>query len=443
MEKKPIDLDKLTPKQLEVEDLLSQVTLLVDSENYDAAMETLEKLQKINPQEIDIYLRIAQIHIIRDEFAAAYEALDKAAYINKTDARVYYYRGNAMFLEGRMEESLAEYGLAEEYGLKTDSMYMNMGFAYEQTGKPNQALQAYGKAVRLDPENPMYRYRRISLLLANNDVDTAEEQITDFLKRFPNIRDGYFLAVDVLFRKGKFAEAETMLLDVLEEHGEDTDIQALLIRAYTLLGKHREAIALGNKVLANPEATSQAIDDVTQTLPRLYLLEGEVDKGLEFLNATIKAEKEGEYNLNARTLLVTLLASLKRYRELLPQVESILAVPELREKLYMTYYLKGKALQELGRTDEARTAYRDAVNKLRMISIRRPASVDARIYRALSHQGLAEYEEALEELSIVEKLKAQTAEFYALRASIYEDMGDKERAEADKKKAESLQNKKK
>lgn len=437
-EERVIDLDKLTPAQLEAEDLLSQAILLINNDCYDEALERLQEAQKLNPNEVDIYLRQAQIHIIRENYGDAEAMLDKASYVNKQDGRINLHRGNVLFLRDKYAEAIEQFAAAEELGVKNATMYASMGVAYERTDRPDQALQAYSRAIRIDPDNPTHYVRRIELLLRFNAVDEADGEVTAFLKRFPNIREGYSFAVDILFRKDEYAKAEKLLNDVMADQGEDSILEALLVRTYALMDKRGMAIDLANKILADENADPDAKADALECLPRLYLMENQVDKGLELLKKTIAAEKDGAYNLPARSLQVTMLTALKRHKELLEAVEDIMSKPGLADELPMAYMLRGDTLRELGREAEAVAAYREGIIKLRNISIRMPASVDVRIFRAMCHKGVGEYEEALRELRIIESLKVDSAQFYEFRASIYEAMGDAPSAEADRKRAKEF-----
>lgn len=437
-DEKIINLDNLTPDELEAEDLLSKAAMFIQADNLDAAMEALQKAQELNPQEMDIYLRQAQVYILREEFEPALDMLEKAAYLDKTDARIYLHKGNIFFMQADYAAAIENFALAEEYGLKLASMCHSLGFAYEQLGKPDQAIQAYGRAVRLDPDNPLYRLRRIQLLLEFNEVDEAEELVVDFLKRFPEIREGYCFAVDVHFRRERYAEAEKLINEVMAANGKDPVLMTLLARTYTLQERIKEAIATAEEVLAMENPDEDARKDALECLVRLYMMNGELDKGIELLKKVISEEKEGQYDVESRTLLVMVLSSQQRHKELLAAIEDIMAVPALADAIYIVYMLKGIALEGLQRHDEAMEAYRQGNINLRKLTIRNPMQVDAHIFRAVCHKGLKEYEEALEQLKVAEQLKIENAEFYLLRASIYEAQGNKEKAEADKKKAKEI-----
>lgn len=437
-DEKIINLDNLTPDELEAEDLLSKAAMLIQADNLDAALENLQKAQELNPQEMDIYLRQAQVYILREEFDPALDMLEKAAYLDKTDARIYLHKGNIAFMQADYAAAIENFALAEEYGLKLASMCHSLGYSYEQLGQPDQAVQAYGRAVRLDPDNPLYRLRRIQLLLNFNEVDEAEEQVVDFLKRFPEIREGYCFAVDIHFRREHYDEAEKLINDVMAANGKDPVLMTLLVRTYTLQERTKEAIALAEEVLAMEEQDEDARKDALECLTRLYMMTGDVDKGIELLKKTIAEEKEGEWDVESRTLLVMVLSSQQRYKELLPAVEDILSKPALADTIYIVHMLKGICLEGLQRMDEAQTAYQEGIVNLRKLTIRNPMMVDAHIFRAVCHKGLKEYEEALEQLKLAEQLKVENAEFYLLRASIYEAQGNAEKANADKKKAKEL-----
>jgi len=72
--------------------------------------------------------------------------------LNPEYAEAYYNRGVAYGESGKVEEAIADYTKAVELNPESAEAYYNRGIAYGKSGKVEEAIADYTKAIELNPE---------------------------------------------------------------------------------------------------------------------------------------------------------------------------------------------------------------------------------------------------------------------------------------------------
>ena len=100
------------------------------------------------------------------------------------------------------------------------------------------------------------------------------------------------------------------------------------------------------------------------------------------------------------------------------------------------YYMsQALALARMGRKDEAREAYRQAIRIYRNETLQKPNQLDAYLYRAMALRDIGELDSALEMLDFISNLNDKIAEPYTIRAEIYRQQGKEAQARAELERA--------
>lgn len=102
------------------------------------------------------------------------------------------------------------------------------------------------------------------------------------------------------------------------------------------------------------------------------------------------------------------------------------------------YYYEPFALKKLGKQEEAKKLFEEAVTYFRSASLKNPGNVDCYAFRILSLRELGNCEKALELADYLVAVKDDLAEAHTLRATILEDLGREEEAKAERAKAVSI-----
>jgi tetratricopeptide (TPR) repeat protein len=158
-----------------------------NGKNYDEALKSYQMAQQIRPQDTTAYLYAAYAAAAKEDFSAAkeqytklqgigykstqmYNALLQMARQEKNDAEaskvlqqaLQAYPNNKSFMledlnadlsSGRGKEALAKIDKAIAADPKNANLYAVKGSLLDQAKQPAQALEAYKKAVEIEPEN--------------------------------------------------------------------------------------------------------------------------------------------------------------------------------------------------------------------------------------------------------------------------------------------------
>ncbi len=93
------------------------------------------------------------IHNRNGDLNAAIEDFNAALDIDGDQPEAFINRGNSWFLAGRFDDALEDYERALDAGLNKAWMaWYNIGLAYDQKKQPEKALEAYQKALDLNPD---------------------------------------------------------------------------------------------------------------------------------------------------------------------------------------------------------------------------------------------------------------------------------------------------
>ena len=102
------------------------------------------------------------------------------------------------------------------------------------------------------------------------------------------------------------------------------------------------------------------------------------------------------------------------------------------------YYYEPFALKKLGKQDEAKKLFEEAVVYYRSASLKNPGNVDCYAFRIMSLRELGDNQKALELADYLVMVKDDLAEAHTLRATVLEDMGRNEEAKTERAKAVSI-----
>jgi tetratricopeptide (TPR) repeat protein len=194
----------------------------------------------------------------------------------------------------------------------------------------DRAMELAREAVRDAPENPIYKAVLGELLLKAEEWDEAEEYLVGALLRSP--RD----------RRARSA------FDQLVEHKESTGISPDTYKE-SAVGKGIELM------LAEAEDEIEAKRLLASALEEMGLY---LERAQEFANEAVRGtgpERGAEAFLAARVTLAKIELEMGNYEEVLAALEPATRLATPYE--FDFHLIKGKALEELGRSEEAIDAY--------------------------------------------------------------------------------------
>ncbi len=186
------------------------------------AIAILKKIQRLDPQRLDIFERLAQLY----------------------------------FDQGLIVEAKREYQILADWYIKNAQL--------------EKAIEAHEKLVDLDPGNHVSSLRLADLLLRRGEIgsalkvyerlgsvliekgkiDEAERLYRHVLEKSPPEGDFLAAACDAFLEAGRTAVALEFLNYAVEKSPDSIELKTLLARTHVTMGEHEAALVLAKEVLA-------------------------------------------------------------------------------------------------------------------------------------------------------------------------------------------------
>jgi tetratricopeptide (TPR) repeat protein len=205
---------------------------LIKLEQYQAARLALERAVKLEPDQFDAVMTLAELNLGFGNVQRALELLESAAQLRPREFRVWY----------------------------------TMGKVLNDRGESSRAIYVYEKAVELDPSHRDALIALISSQVRSDRPEQAEPYVARALQRYPDDPAVLGLAARAAYNGRRFDEALSLADRALAR--EPRDVPALLARALT-----RVARSEWPRALPDAEAAVAAQPNEMQALNLLLKIE--------------------------------------------------------------------------------------------------------------------------------------------------------------------------
>mgnify|MGYP005847949623 CR=1 FL=1 len=150
--------------QPSVEQLILQAKSLWPSDPA-AAQSLLEKAVAMQPDHFEASFQLARLLAHRMDYSAAKQQYDKTLLINKSNPEVYFNLGHIHLTQGDYDAAIKnlEASLALNPAYK-DEVFSNLGISYLKKDLPDQARDAFRRALEVNPSNAVARAHLATLL---------------------------------------------------------------------------------------------------------------------------------------------------------------------------------------------------------------------------------------------------------------------------------------
>ncbi|WP_428909699.1 tetratricopeptide repeat protein [Niallia sp. Krafla_26] len=422
--------------RLEARDLNQQGALLLKAGNLPAAQEKFDKAIEIDPMLVDSYKNYGDLHMAAKQYKEAKNLYKKALLIEKS-GELYFLYGNACFMNDEVHEGLEYYNLAISAGYDGDEMLFFMGMAYEHLNDDRMALRYFQKACIKNPSRPDYLVKKITTLVRLDMLDSAEESVDELLKNSPELYDGYHLKTQLLLHKGQLQEAVEFAKSASDRFPDDADLMYDYVKSVALNGQFDLAIKL--------LTTARQMKYFEDAKRGFIMLEAQIsaenndiERAIACCQECIELEEPDAFEGEARFMLMNMYLAKKKYDQALEIASAIISNDGEDSYYYAALYYKPFCLRQLGKLDEAKPLYREAISLYRLATLENPAAIDIYLYRAMCLKDSEEYEKALDMLDFISGISDEIAEVYTLRADIYRTLGKASQAKEELQKAYKL-----
>jgi tetratricopeptide (TPR) repeat protein len=195
-------------------------------------------------------------------------------------------RGDAYRKQGKTELALAEFRKAVELGNQPNAVaFNNLGVAQDQTGRRDEAVANFERAVAISPNYLEARRNLVSVLLRLDRPAAAVSHLMEIIRLDPQDASARFNLGVCLLRQSKTEEAIGPLAEAVRLNPNHFYARYYLARALVLVGRpedaianYREAVRIdGNHVdaryeLADLLAKTEKREEAVAQLERLLVL---------------------------------------------------------------------------------------------------------------------------------------------------------------------------
>ncbi len=176
-----------------------------------------------------------------DEAIAAYQF----AFALEPSAESLNNLANTFAASGRNQNAIDTFrqalGLTKHVAL-TVQIYGNLGKAYSQTGRWNEAMNCFKLALLADPTSQSARNNYLRSCLRINDLESAVEALNSSTLSNPLDQEAHMLAAQIYRRLNRFGNAMTSLLAVLETNSDDESVISEIAALNFQRGRRTEAL---------------------------------------------------------------------------------------------------------------------------------------------------------------------------------------------------------
>ena len=292
---KAIENDKV---QMELDLFLNRAIAFQKEGRYDESIDSYIKAVRLSPRNADIHYNVGTSFQAKKDWFQAEKAYRRALELDpnhkeatlalkaltddrkETQISEAFDKAIALQQQGLLAEAIAIYLKIAEDKPTDDTLFYNLGTAYQGNGEFDKAKESFIRAATLKPEDQTYK--DALAFIVNKKAD-------QLLEKGVNAQTN-----------GKYEEAIAFYLDLLKINSGRADIWYNLGIAYQSIAKPDEALNAYTKAFEiNPREQSDAI------FFGALILEDKknITKAMELYEKYIKVAPSGEYFMDARDRL--------------------------------------------------------------------------------------------------------------------------------------------
>ena len=295
-------LDK-EPGNIEGHILMGSV--LFTQNHKDKAFEQLNRAIELDPQRVESYLSMARFHLYTRERDKAEELYKRAISVNPNSALVHTEYGKFLTQSNRPVEAEAELRKAVEVAPADRNAHFMLASFYLVNRQFDKAEEAYKAMAALQADRPESQAVLADFYSSINRTDESVKIYQDILAKSPDFMQGRYRLAEILLMRGDMQGANTQIEEALKKDKQDR--QALLLRARMRaqggqVEGMKSAIEDLNEVLRQEPNSQRAL----YFLARINLTLGQIDKARVF---AAELEKNYPEYLPAKLMQLQLMLS--------------------------------------------------------------------------------------------------------------------------------------
>jgi len=176
------------------------------------------KAVEADPQNKDAYHALGHLYFLRQEYAKAIDAFQKALRIDPNFSEASNYLGKSLELSGRDEEAIIAYqGAANNLQYETPQLpHWNLALLYKKQKRYEMALSELADVRRVEPNNSIVLHEIGDTYIKMGTPALARPFYEEATKISPNDHRAYYLLASFYLQEGLSLEASEAFQKVIE-----------------------------------------------------------------------------------------------------------------------------------------------------------------------------------------------------------------------------------
>lgn len=224
--------------------------IYLNEDNRSMSDEEFARAIQVADTSIDAHIQIGLTYYNMGESVEAERILREGLAISAQDFRLNYLLGLALQAQGRTGDAVKYYEISSESNPKDINVLSAMALAYNTLGNYDKSNEAYEKALRIDPNNPLilnnYAY---NLSERGEKLDKALEMATLAIEAEPENASYLDTIGWIYFKLKKYKLAEKYIRKSLSLNGGSAVVNDHLGDVYLAMGEKKDAVDYWKKAL--------------------------------------------------------------------------------------------------------------------------------------------------------------------------------------------------
>ncbi|NEU09676.1 tetratricopeptide repeat protein [Flavihumibacter sp. R14] len=227
--------------QTKDDERLAKAIALVNEEQYDSALEILNKLVKSDPGNAKAYNWIGNVYKDKEDYPKALSNYNKATALDSSYFAPFNNRGNTYLNMGKEELALAEF--TESIRLNPDftSAWKMRGGIYFSKGLYDKAIEDFTTVISREPNNNAAYSYRADTYKSKGLYELAIKDCEESLRLDPKKLDAYYTIIGLLARTGNFTRINEYFEAYKVGKYVDNRVRGKFYRAYLLAASYLTA----------------------------------------------------------------------------------------------------------------------------------------------------------------------------------------------------------
>ena len=283
----------------DTEDLIDIIDHYFNEGDAEMARKALDVGLTFSPENTELKLREAQWLAAENEIDEALNLLEKLEAIEPNNPEIFFTKGTVYSVQNKSEQAIDEYNKAMMVDTEDlEDIYMNIAFEYENLGNFDKAIEFMKKVLEI---NPAHDYVPADLSLFFDLGNRSEEGIEYLKDRIDNepFAKGLWLGLGMLYRsKGRHDEALNCFDYVIAIDESDLNGWFHKATAYLLAKKYAAALTCYQRILDVAPDEVATLFNMAECYERMK----EHEKAQEYLRKVLKLESDSSQATIALTM---------------------------------------------------------------------------------------------------------------------------------------------